>query len=762
MTEKTTLESLVINEKIKMIPYSSIASAVKLGKPLGKGSTGAMKLIIGKRSFLYKSGTPGHVTNEFIAYVLFEAAGARVPPYYLVINVEAGGIPQGILTYFYENSVSIAEAYQYGIPLIAKTNGNGDEVVERMSVTPDMKAIINASLQEQMVIHALFLNWDAKNWENFLIQTKNGKVDFSNPITIDLGGALYYRAGGELKSKRSLLTEEIQELHSIPEFSHETKGKFFVNLQEPIKLKQMVCDWTTAHIHSEEIMRVVEALKPLFGFLPRGSDLPGLVAGRLNALQEYCKGSVTPYSVGYSLITGSYRTKPESRESEIIRKRLATIQESLVEEATVPFLYHGKREIVPAGMFTPDVIKSYMQFIPTNPATEKKLKLVEMNEDGYPIYETNSENGDEEERNSLLPQPRYTLSIRAPESVQHSILSMREDPNMTTWLKKQIEYVEKLSRRERDILTSYTRHGDVLVNNYLRGTLEPDCSDLIRKTLEVTTDFYQRPVALAYSIYDQFSTLTRQVKTLRLPPDVKFAKDLLDVKGELNMDTIRAIIDYNMDYFGRTINILPLIEQFRRNLVEIIEKAPRAIQPFRVFRGIATESHIPELSYKTRDFFSTTISPDDAVMSFTKEYSHRNNFHISRSYRCCIYEFAVRADVPCIYMEGISQYRGEYEILIVPNITVMLDNKVYIKRMIEAIKGLPESLEDLAERMSGETRHVLVSVVEGKIHPPKVQKKEKMKIKEAIGGAGTNARNRTEKRSKSNRNRTKRLNRNNF
>lgn len=806
-----------------MIPYSVVSDAVKVGKKTSKGATGAILITIKGQRMIYKPNTMGRVVNEYIAYQLYAAAGARVPQSYLVmnVNVESGtAIPMAILTEFLEKSLTVRQVLQRGIPIPQEPNAPRRKTLKRGAGSSHMiwgkslrelekekrntakaegrigfiplkigeQSLLRYALRSDFVYHALFLNWDSKNADNHLVVPEPPKpivssessegsrwsllsyndnsssgsrtnsvkkpvmpsYDFDHPYVIDLGGALFYRAMGETKSKRFLLEDELLELINIPGASSHTSLKLYDELRNERTMRSMVCK-TAATIDSEKVMAVVENMRPLFKFLPIGADLPALIGGRLNALRAFCEGRYNledvmaqARNVEYKMSRGEgpidlRRVRPrnmpamrkEAAAEALVRKRYPIVTASMAEEAVLPLRMRGKRTMAAET---------------GAPVTREEMALVVLNKDWVApidpeidgIYPENiSENSNTtttttttDKDKGLYPSTRFTIiqnETPLARSLRSKVVAMPEDPAIAEWLHRQVEYIEGLTPREFNILTSYTRNGDIIVNEYLRRRLVGDLTGLIQAMIRVDTTYPDRPVALGYSLYDQYPELVRSGK-ITAPVGLGRKADLLipsegsrDSRSSgsseefLDMDLLRDIIEHNIEFFGRAENILPLVEQYYKELQAIIEKAPRAPHAFRVFRGIKSENHLSGLTFETVDFLSTSLAPDKAVVSFTNVMTDPERL-VTRTYHCCLYEIDVSPAVPCIYMQPVSQFSDEFEVLLAPGVAVTLESTVHLKRFIDPARSVtPAKLgkRELFEQLESKYGGTMVSVVEG-------------------------------------------------
>jgi hypothetical protein len=273
-----------------------------------------------------------------------------------------------------------------------------------------------------------------------------------------------------------------------------------------------------------------------------------------------------------------------------------------------------------------------------------------------------------------------------------------EIPGMDTWLERQKKYLEELSSKDKDILNSYTSHGDVIVNGYCRGTLK-DIKDLLLASINKDIS-----IPLAHSLYDQYETYRHKIA---LPPRA----EMLDEEDELDMGGIKAIFSRNIDFFGNPKNIMTLLEQYKQDLIRIIGDAPKLTHDIVVYRGIESEAHLSGSHFKNKDFLSTTIDPF-SVLEFTTKFTDPA---VGKMFFCCVYELNISKSVPCLYIQYISTYGNEFEVLIPPGMDVHLGKQVQIKvKPSYRITKHTELLEPYFKE------HVLV--VRGNVKKPSVTK----------------------------------------
>jgi hypothetical protein len=169
------------------------------------------------------------------------------------------------------------------------------------------------------------------------------------------------------------------------------------------------------------------------------------------------------------------------------------------------------------------------------------------------------------------------------------------------WIESQLEYINNLSQRQKDIVYSYTKYGDVLINNYLRNTLSDDI----------------------------LNTTKQYIQENRTHP--------MSISNLLVFDTKQSLLQ----------SINTVISELR----QIILNAPRPKKPIKVFRGIKDSNHLSLLKPQILNgFLSTTL-----YLPSTELFMDDN---------CCLLELYLNTNVPCLFIAPISKEPGEYEILL--------------------------------------------------------------------------------------------------
>lgn len=203
------------------------------------------------------------------------------------------------------------------------------------------------------------------------------------------------------------------------------------------------------------------------------------------------------------------------------------------------------------------------------------------------------------------------------------------------WFEKSMEYTRNLSNNEKYILFSYTHTGDRVINMIIR---EPEKKYDAYKILLTMKD-----ILIAPQLFSMFPELYSD--------DMFMNTYTLSMKGKETIHTImetNKLLDitlpsFNVELMDKVVKIC--IDDLRR----IIYNGPRNDKTMILFRGIKsdylTTSDIPK---ELKGFQSTTY-----------------NIEIAKTFKeCCIYEFVLMPNTPCIVLEDTSDYFKEREILI--------------------------------------------------------------------------------------------------
>lgn len=278
------------------------------------------------------------------------------------------------------------------------------------------------------------------------------------------------------------------------------------------------------------------------------------------------------------------------------------------------------------------------------------------------------------------------------------------------WTQKQATFITNLSKRDREILSSYSAYGDTLVNNYIRGSLT-DIEDIMNHFGYLTF--------LRYYLYDQYDAFKGP---LRLPPREQADKAFYGNELTIDANSLIEIMFDNIDFFSNPANIAPLLEAYKQDLIRIIAAAPRLTQPLTVYRGFKSEAHLKGLEYENNDFISTSLYLPSAL-DFSECYRTDNKPELGCiDYIGGVYEITIDKQIPCVYMEPNTLVPGEFEILLPPGLHFTFDSKIYYKKFSNP----------LFEKGTNELRVVIIHATVRPVHPMTV-------VPYAPGGIAKNA-----------------------
>jgi hypothetical protein len=268
---------------------------------------------------------------------------------------------------------------------------------------------------------------------------------------------------------------------------------------------------------------------------------------------------------------------------------------------------------------------------------------------------------------------RRTKNVRA---LQKEFLVALDQPHLVRWIRAQEAFLKTLGEREKEIVKSYTKHGDRMVNGWARGRLPEGMRELL-----VAAVGWAR-IPFQYSMYDQYDRLVRA--GLKMPPRAEW----VNARGELDPEVATQVVRENIAYFTEIDNLAPLLKQYMAEILAVMRRSPRLIGDTITYRGFKSEAHLKGLKYVAREFGSTSVNPDTAL-AFT-------DTHVvgTREVYCCLYELTVKAGVPCLYLGSLTEFGDEYEVLLPPGATYRLGKEILVKRVVPPEMSLTEVLAD--------------------------------------------------------------------
>lgn len=198
-----------------------------------------------------------HEANEYLAFQLYRAAGCRVPDGIDFVQVEG------------KNIFGLLENFINGVTLHNLMHVRDPSIVEFTFPT----------IRSDLVIHGLFANWDINMMDNIMVSytEEGGKriFDYTNPITVDCGGTLQFRAMGDLKRAFS---PEVSNIKSIVQYSQSYKPMGVLMRLSPEDLNKEICKrWNT--VNKDAILAAFDTAVPIVAphFKAARAALPGLL-----------------------------------------------------------------------------------------------------------------------------------------------------------------------------------------------------------------------------------------------------------------------------------------------------------------------------------------------------------------------------------------------------------------------------------------------------------------------------------------------------
>jgi hypothetical protein len=272
---------------------------------------------------------------------------------------------------------------------------------------------------------------------------------------------------------------------------------------------------------------------------------------------------------------------------------------------------------------------------------------------------------------------------------QREFLMALDQPHLVRWIRAQNAFLETLGPRDAFVVKSYTRHGDVLVNGWARGSLLEDVGDLL-----TAAERWSR-IPFQYSLYDQYDAYA--ARGVVMPA----RSEWLGADGGIREGLVAGIVRTNLAFFRKPANLGPLLRQYMADIVSVMRRSPRLTGDVVTYRGFKSEGHLKGLTYVSREFGSTSVNPDTAL-----DFAGSTTLGMHKVY-CCVYELTVRAGVPCLYLGSHTEFEDEYEILLAPGATFRLGREVVVKRVIHAW----ESMERILHKRRPATEALVVEGV---------------------------------------------------
>ena len=199
------------------------------------------------------------------------------------------------------------------------------------------------------------------------------------------------------------------------------------------------------------------------------------------------------------------------------------------------------------------------------------------------------------------------------------------------WFKEQLAFLKSLTPADRDLLRSYSRTGDEVINTVLQGG-----------TLETA-----KPMLLEV------------LKKLKRPVKAKPVVEVIDASGDRRLRSVpigEVVRPYNL-FSSKPLseinesNIVEVAQDYVRRFIAVFERVPVLTKPLRVFRGVIPPP-CQRRVFPLRGFSSTTYDPFSASLNtFTEDM-------------CCVMDIVLEPGVRALWIEPISHFEMEREVLV--------------------------------------------------------------------------------------------------
>lgn len=316
--------------------------------------------------------------------------------------------------------------------------------------------------------------------------------------------------------------------------------------------------------------------------------------------------------------------------------------------------------------------------------------------------------------------PYYRIAIdpsKDTKDIHHSYFLPPLQPKIASFIKAQEKYLDRLTGQQKDAIRAYTYYGDRIMNGFLRGSLQQENYMHLINAIRV-----RGFVPFKAEILRMYPDLKRRFERLPIMDVNEEANDIFPQWEEYGMDTRHrqefkfpplSISIYNdaafktiiqSTWFNSPENVFPMIKILMKDLIMAfngLAAVPRDYDLV-VYRGVQS-NHINPGSYKSNDFWSTSLTPYVA-MTFAGEL---------RNTTFMIQELTVKPTTPCIYISKYSAIgNNEWEVLLPPGVNYTVGSDIYIKRNILPVDGelaLDDYLRKAAAAWIGEKKYVLVN-----------------------------------------------------
>jgi hypothetical protein len=290
------------------------------------------------------------------------------------------------------------------------------------------------------------------------------------------------------------------------------------------------------------------------------------------------------------------------------------------------------------------------------------------------------------------------------------------------WLEQSKVFVRGLSNFQKNILRAYTRHGDELVNAYLR---DPDGFQNQPRVQELLFSVMPNNFSLPFASHLAEDHISQDMNRSYLEDD--FFDDVGDVRElgqRVQQSYITSVLLQNPVDWS---NVRRYLDRYVEDFRDIFQRAPKPSAPLFVFRGVKTDyMNQVDTPVLMKGYTSTTYSVDVAC-----------NFAGSGRQ---LYEIMILPGTPCLAMDYVSEFEGiECEVLVDSHVFAVAE-KNFEKKLLHPDIGYAEPLTPNivldGQNETFKSRLVVVhppeqagGFVASKVHHPTTFKKLKSRIR---------------------------------
>lgn len=245
------------------------------------------------------------------------------------------------------------------------------------------------------------------------------------------------------------------------------------------------------------------------------------------------------------------------------------------------------------------------------------------------------------------------------------------------WIQDCITFLYNLSIEDRLTVHAYTHNGDVIANAILRNKSEDEIYDYV-KDRDRSRDDYFFPIF--FQIRKVLSTTTYSGISEQVKKDV-LSDDL--------PSSYKAVISLHRKSAFPKQCLLDASRLYVKDLLNVFNTCPALPEDCTVLRGVGTLffSTNDRKTFKTEGFLSTTYDPLIAV-SYTEKY-------------CCLKKIKLKKGTKALFMECITRYKNESEILLPPGLEFkVVSNKIVPWTLINRNRSGESVLRNLCKNVS--------------------------------------------------------------